>query len=200
MNNLFKFLCVASVSILAFSSCTKTDNSYEEELIRERERVDSTLNAQKNSLKIFAEQNFNNPILDTATGIWWELLAPNENETYEYKLANAGYLYVVPPTVKVIYKAELLSGAQVEGSLTPVEKIIGGGQGFPMAWQFAFYPKKLTYNSKEYPVGGFTAKGLKKGAKIRFVTSSVLAYDNVAKPNIPADSPLYYTIEITEIK
>ncbi|MHC8947367.1 FKBP-type peptidyl-prolyl cis-trans isomerase [Sphingobacterium hungaricum] len=199
MNYFIKFLSITSLIAVIFSSCNKSDD-FDNEYYKEQQRLDSTLNAQKNVLKTYAEENFTTPILDTATGIWWELLEENENDTYTYNLAYAGFLYVVPPTVKVIFSGELLNGVQVEGGTEPVEKIVGGSQGLPLAWQYAFYPRTLSYDGISRTVGGFTPKGLKLGAKIQFVTSSVWAYDNVAKGNIPADSPLHYTIEVTEIK
>ena len=78
--------------------------------------------------------------------------------------------------------------------------------GLILAWNYAFYPKTINQNVRDYEIGGLTEKGLQKGAIIEFVTPSPWAYDNSEQKNkngevtIPANSPLHFKIEVVDIK
>ena len=64
------------------------------------------------------------------------------------------------------------------------------------AWQIAFFPKKIG----DLNLGGLTVKGLSKGTKIRIITPSYWAYQNMSNSKIPANSSLDFTIEVVDIK
>ena len=49
-------------------------------------------------------------------------------------------------------------------------------------------------------LGGLTEKGLQKGSKIHIMAPSLYGYQNQAVGTIPANSPLDFVIEVTDIK
>lgn len=208
MKNFTKIFFGMLAIIIALASCSKSDDFSklaEEQRIKdsiENARIQNLLKEQAPQLKSFAIKNFTNPKLDTATGIWYDLIAEGDDASYAYQISSGGYLMY--PTAVVNYKVNLLNGAD-KGNLVDESK-----EGSPatftinrdriiLFWQFAFFPKKLSFQGNEVNIGGLTLKGLKKGSKIKAVAPSPFGYDQVAKDKVPANSPLYSEIEVLSI-
>lgn len=211
MKKLFKGFALVALAAITFSACNKNDFDFEKE--KEAARVrDSIENArikklialQAPELEAFAKKNFTNPQFDTTTGMWFEIVTENKDDSYQYKIDSYG---IVPPTVKVEYKGSLLTKMDKPFDETEKDKPreFSLGKTIP-AWQWAFLPKVFKYNGVEVKTSGLTAKGLKKGGKIRFVTPSPWGYDTQSlkdqngEISIPANSPLYFQIEVADIK
>ncbi|MEN5193984.1 FKBP-type peptidyl-prolyl cis-trans isomerase [Sphingobacterium faecium] len=208
MKNFIKTFFGMLAMIIAFASCSKSDDFsklVEEQRIKdsiENARIENLKKEQAPQLKSFAIKNFTNPKLDTATGIWYDLIAEGDDASYAYQISSGGYLLY--PTAVVNYKVNLLNGSD-KGTLVDESK-----EGSPatftinkerviLFWQFAFFPKKLSFQGKEVNIGGLTVKGLKKGSKIKAVAPSPFGYDQVVKDKVPANSPLYSEIEVISI-
>jgi len=210
MKQLNKLFFLIFGIIILFTACNKTDLA---ELEREQERQDSI--EQARIKKVIAEQApllkayVENPsngwttgrVLDTARGIWYEVLAQGQENSYTYKLNANGQIYA--PKIEAKYKGQLLNGTifdeTSDESANKKTFIFSLAQNIIPAWKIAFLPQKISYNGKSYPVNGLTSTGLKKGSKIRFVTPSPWAYDTKASDKIPANSPLVFEIEVVDI-
>ncbi|UIR56236.1 FKBP-type peptidyl-prolyl cis-trans isomerase [Sphingobacterium sp. SRCM116780] len=207
MKNFTKILFALLAVIIAFASCNKSDDFdklAEEQRIKDsinNARIQKLIKDQAPQLKLFATKNFVNPKLDSTTGIWYDLIAEGEEASYTYQFNSNGSLMF--PTVVTKYKVNLLNGqdkgALVDESKDDTPATFSVAQVIP-AWQIAFFPKKMSYNSKDINIGGLTSKGLKKGSKIKFVAPSPYGYDATVKDKVPANSPLYSEIEVTSIK
>lgn len=192
----FKLLLLALLAVVTVSSCMKNDYEqpdYEEDA----RRIDSTLKAQESILREYAAENFENPIEDTTFGIWYEVLE-NPTDTFEY-VSNGNTWKVVNADVK--YTGQLLDGTVFdEQTENPTQLVINGASnvssGVIYAWLVAFYPQSSNPNS----FSGLLKNGLQPGHKIRFVAPSPYCYDNQTMEDIPADSPLDFTIEVSEIR
>jgi len=204
MKNFTKTLCAMLAMIIALASCSKSDDFSklaEEQRIKdsiENERIQNILKTPQ--LKSFALKNFTNPKLDTAKGIWYDLITEGEDASYSYQFQSNGAL--VFPTAVTKYKVTLLNGEN-QGTLVDESKD-GTPATFTLdrviaAWQIAFFPKKMAFQGKEVNVGGLTIKGLKKGSKIKIVAPSYFGYDQTVKDKVPANSPLYSEIEVVSI-
>lgn len=191
----FKISLIALLAVVSVSSCMKDDNNYVDDSAAQRARIDSTLRAQKSILAEYAQENFENPVYNDSLQMWYEVITPATDNSFEYVIS--GYSFV-PVTATVKYKGELLNGTVFDESSTATAMTIGRGNWI-QAFERAFWPKKVTVNSVDfYP--GLTPDGLKKGQKIRFVAPSPWCYDTVVKDKIPANSPLVFTIEVVDIK
>lgn len=206
MKNFTKILFGMLAMIIALASCSKSDDFSklaEEQRIKdsiENARIQNILKTQAPQLKSFAMKNFTNPKLDTAKGIWYDLITEGEDASYTYQFQSNGAL--VFPTAVTKYKVTLLNGEN-QGTLVDESK-----EGTPAtftidrviaAWQIAFFPKKMSFQGKDVNVGGLTIKGLKKGSKIKIVAPSYFGYDQTVKDKVPANSPLYSEIEVVSI-
>lgn len=209
MKHTNKILFLLFGVLIAFSACNKTDF---DALQREQERQDSIQRARIK--KVLAEQEpilrayvqdpdngWTNPRRSDSTGIWYEVLAPGQSDSYTYKLNSVGQ--IVAPTVEVKYKGQLLNGTVFdETSDSVVNKKTfktSLGTNIIRAWVYAFIPNEFTYNGQRLPTYGLTGTGLKKGSKIRFVTPSPWGYDDKSVDKIPANSPLVFEIEVVDI-
>lgn len=224
MNNLSKLFFLFLLATVGMSSCSKSDNNqgdWAEEQRRQdslnRIRVDALLEEQAPILKDFAEEHIPGAVLDDSTGIWFKVHEPGEEGSYSNWLVSGsmGGLTLARPTVTVKYTGKLLDGKVFDETSAddPEDETrsfqIGSdrmGGGLIIAWNLAFYPKKMHINEKDYEIGGLTEKGLQKGSIIEFVAPSPYGYDNIEQKNkegevtIPADSPLHFYIEVTDIK
>ncbi|MEH6307638.1 FKBP-type peptidyl-prolyl cis-trans isomerase [Olivibacter sp. CPCC 100613] len=210
MKHTNKILFLLFGAVIAFSACNKTDF---DELQREQERQDSIervrieklIAEQTPLLKAYVEDKWENPIRDTTTGIWFEILAPGQQDSYTYKRNSMGQ--IVAPTIEVKYKGQLLNGTifgetSEESANNKTLKINLADQSrdiVVLAWHSAFLPKEIPYNGQNHRTGGLTANGLKKGSKIRFATPSPWGYDTRSRDKIPANSPLVFEIEVVNI-
>lgn len=205
INKLF-FLIFGVVILLA--ACNKNDDL--DRIAEEQRLQDSIENARRKKLideqapllRAYVEdpQNeFSNPVLDTTTGIWFEVLQPGQQDSYTYKLSTNG---LVAPTVEVKYKGQLLNGTvfdETDETSTNKKTLKISLAQVITAWQFAFLPRSIDYNGQSFPITGLSQHGLKKESKIRFVTPSPWGYDTDARDKIPANSPLVFEIEVVDI-
>ncbi|WP_437921035.1 FKBP-type peptidyl-prolyl cis-trans isomerase [Sphingobacterium sp. LRF_L2] len=204
MKKLLKFLFVFAIALAGFASCSKTDD-FDYEKAVEEERIKDSLNnvrikkliaEQAPELKAFADEHLTNGILHDSTGIWYEVIAAGDDASYDYSVSNG---YVVAPTLSVKYKGTLLNGNIFDEKTEDVKLSLAN---VIRSWQLLILPKTLRFNGYNYQLGGLTTNGFKKGAKLKLVTPSPYAYDTSASTDgkIPANSPLYFEIEISEIK
>lgn len=203
-NKLF-FLIFGTIIFLGACNKDNNDDWINEQLRRdsiENARIKKLIAEQAPSLKAYVENPSNgwtNPVIDTTFGIWFEVLAPGEESSYTYKL-NGNSL--IAPTVEVKYKGQLLNGTIFDQTdeTSPNKKTAKLSLAQVItAWRAAFFPKQISSNGQNYPIGGLTTNGLKKGSKIRFVTPSPWGYDTQARDKIPASSPLVFEIEVVDI-
>lgn len=204
MKKLFSILSFLFLATVFFTSCNKDDFDYEaaaKEQARqdsiERVRVDKLIQSQAASLKTFADNEMPGATLIDSLGIWFIIDNPGQEDSYTYSFNNNGQ--IIAPTVSVKYKGTLLNGTIFDQTETDKTATFNLG-GLIKAWQIAFLPKSITFNGTTYPIIGLTNTGLKKGSKIRFATSSPFGYDQKSSAKIPANSPLYFEIEVVDIK
>jgi FKBP-type peptidyl-prolyl cis-trans isomerase FkpA len=199
MNKLLSLFVLGITTVaLLFVSCNKNDDtpSYD---ATAHFKTDSTL------LKNYVDNKFPNAQYDSATGIWYEILAVGTG-SYSYKVVDSQNAKILKfsPTVK--YVGKLLNGNTFDqtetGKTTTFDIKINTGYQYPFdstiipAWIFAFAPKKIG----DMKLGGLTENGLQKGAKIHIMVPSMWAYGNRAMGKIPPNSPLDFVIEVVDIK
>ena len=186
-----KLLLVAFIAVFAISSCSKDSNDdgladYE----ANKKRIEALLKEQAPILKEYAEENFGeNAKMDSATGIWYEVVEQASDSTFEYTATGNSW---VPVNATINYKGELLDGTEFDAQddqAMDINNVIA-------AWLQIFYPK----NSNPNAFSGILPDGLLVGNKIRFVAPSPYCYDNKVSEKIPADSPLVFTVEVLKLK
>ncbi|MFD1768601.1 FKBP-type peptidyl-prolyl cis-trans isomerase [Sphingobacterium suaedae] len=210
MKKLTTLLVVIALAILGFSACSKSDDYDYQKALEEQRIKDSIDNVRKMklvteqaaALKAFADEHMPGATLDDSTGIWLQINAPGDNNSYGYKVDARGY--IIAPKITVKYKGTLLDGTVFDQTETDKTAEFSLG-GVIAAWQWAFLPANIRFNGNDYPTSGLTVNGLKKGAKFKIVTPSPWAYDTQAKSKegkviIPANSPLFFEIEVIDIK
>lgn len=169
--NLFSLVGVPLLSSVLVS-CYETAEMYSADNFKAREAPVIAEYVQGNEALDGAK-------LDTTTGIW-------------YLVEDAGsgdYPYEKYPYIKAKASGELLDGTifyQTEEE-NPLQSNL---LGMIEAWKIAFKPKMY---------GGLLEHGLQKGAKVKMVTPSPYAYRNAMNGLIPANSPLYFSIEVLDI-
>lgn len=214
MKKTFQVFGFIALIAIAFTSCKSNDFDFEKAKEEQRikdsiefARINKLLEEQAPELEAFAKAHFVNPVFDDSTGMWFEILAPGDDNSYNYSINSQG---IVAPNITVAYTGTLLNGKVFDetgldekGEKVTREFNLGN---MIKAWHWAFLPKSFKSNGQEIKTVGITAKGLKKGSKIRFVTPSPWAYDRNARKDkdgvetIPANSPLYFEVEVTAIK
>lgn len=210
MKKTIAYISIAFSFLFVIASCNKNDFDFEAELKEqqrrdsiERVRVKGIIENQAAGLKAFADEKIPGATLVDSLGIWFRVDAVGQVDSYTYTFnPNGG---ITAPEVTVKYKGTLLNGTvfdQTEEGKTVNFNLASTIQ----AWHIAFLPKTISYNGTVIPVTGLTTSGLKKGSKIQFITSSPWAYDTKevkdkdGKVTIPANSPLYFEIEVVDIK
>ncbi|MBE8722276.1 hypothetical protein C4F40_16240 [Sphingobacterium sp. Ka21] len=137
-------------------------------------------------------------------GFWFEVLeVPTEedDEAYTHELSSSGGL--VAPKVKVTYTASLLDGTEVQGETNgsfDFATFTSNSSVYNSVWFVSFFPKSIRKDGSDINIGGLTAKGLKKGSKIRVVSPSYWAFGANKVGDIPANSPLVYEFEVLTIE
>lgn len=230
MKKLLGIIVVAILGTTAITSCNKADdNDYQkqlEEAIQNDKKLDSLFSAEALEIQKYMRDNsetFLNPQEDTVTvrfqyiektikrGIWYSIEETGIEDSYEYKgqLVNSIYgTYFAPilPKVKLQYTAKLLNGTTVQSDVTGSSYNLSemAQQANPNiynnAWRLSFIPYIIKYNGTDEIVGGLTAKGLKKGSKIKVITPSYWAFGTRKVGDIPANSPLVYEFTVLEIE
>ena len=183
------FVVLAFVAT-AFTACMKDTEPFDYEAQFERE---------KSIISEYVATNIPDATFQESTGIWFEVLAEGEPDSYQYKFVNKGNS-LEAPIVRVKYKGVLLDGTQFD-AVSDNEGMRMSLSGVIAAWQYSFFPKEIFNDTGELvEVGGLTPGGLKKGSKIRFVTPSLWAYREYGQGKVPANAPLDFTIEVLEIE
>jgi FKBP-type peptidyl-prolyl cis-trans isomerase FkpA len=190
------FMGFAAIAFLIVS-CNKSDDApvYD---------ANAQFKTDSVTLKNYVSQNYPAAQYNSETGIWYEILAEGTGE-YVYKLTDTlnGKYLKYKPTVK--YVGKLLNGNVFDKTDTAIEFEIRTNTGYQYpfydsniipAWTFAFAPQKIG----DMKLGGLTEKGLQKGSKIHIMAPSLYGYQNQAVGTIPANSPLDFVIEVTDIK
>lgn len=221
MKKLFNLLFIAVLSTLTITSCKDNTTDIQDNTdayIKAEKALDSLFTEQGKMIKAYVGNNLANAKEDTVTvgfqylnkkikrGLWYEIINEPSDDLYEYKgqFVNTYYGYSfepILPKVKLIYTAKLLDGAIVqkdlEGSLYDLNTT--PNTIFNTAWKISFIPYLIKYNGKDEVFGGLTAKGLKKGSKIKVITPSYWAFGDKKVGDIPANSPLVYEFTVLEI-
>ncbi|MGO3194921.1 MAG: FKBP-type peptidyl-prolyl cis-trans isomerase [Sphingobacterium sp.] len=209
MKTLFKPFLLLALTVLALASCSKSDD-YDYEKAQEEARIQDSLNnvriqkvltEQAGDLEQFAKTNFETPVHHDSLGIWYDVVNPGEADPFSYIISGGR---VVSPKITVIYKGTLLDGTVFDESddkdtADKVETREFDLSRMIKAWQSAFLPKVVNYNGYSIPMAGLTTEGLRKGSVIKFVTPSPWAYDAKELEKIPANSPLYFEMEVVDI-
>ncbi len=199
MKNL-KFIFLTLLSVATLSSCLKNDIQDDYDYEAEAKRIDSVYKAQKPILAAYAAEKLGpEAIYNDSTQMWYKILAPATDNSYEYTINNG---YFVTPRATVKYKGEFLDGTVFdEPSLQQIFTL--NSNSIISAWLYAFYPKTVVYNGQTYHTG-LVPNGLKKGHKIIFVAPSPICYDKAGKKggtkDIPANTPLVFTVEVINIE
>ncbi|MGN0002579.1 MAG: FKBP-type peptidyl-prolyl cis-trans isomerase [Sphingobacterium composti] len=219
MKNLFGLFAAVAIIASSFTSCNKSDDfDYVGEFTKQEKSIDSLLSSQKTKIEEYVDTHFGtNAIEDTTKyrfqylnktvkrGIWYEIINPATDNSYEYKL-NSAQTGVVYPTWKLKYKVNLLtSETPVFSDLEGSNYTLSGSNAnslFTEAWVISLFPAKYKVNGQDINYIGLTKDGIKKGSKIRVIVPSIYAYgaQGLSSKNIPANSPLVYEFEVLEIQ
>jgi len=183
-------LVLGALIALGLSSCIKDGETFDWRAQYEIE---------KPIIEEYAKTHMNAPQLHETTGIWYEIVSPGETGSFTYKASF--------PTVYVNYVGELLNGDEFDSDDSAAgAKFSISNNGIIPAWQIAFFPKEIKFDEKGEPLdkpiefGGITSEGLQKGAVIKFVTPSYLAYGQQNSNTVPANSPLYFEVKVIDIE
>lgn len=141
--------------------------------------------------------------------MYYRILNAGNPESYRYKaIPNTqvpGGYQMEFPKLKLRYSGKLLSSNTVVHKNQKDEGDEISMLNIPLAWAYALAPRQIRYDKDNNPiqqpieVGGITSEGLKAGARIRIVSPSYLLYGNNSLGQIPANSPMYYEIEVVDI-
>ncbi|WP_134091537.1 hypothetical protein [Olivibacter sp. XZL3] len=110
MKHANKILFLLFGALIVFSACDKNDfDEIQRENARQdsitRARIQKALAEQEPILRAYVQDPGNgwiNPRRNDSTGIWYEVLAAGQSDSYTYKLNSLGQ--IVAPTVEVKYK------------------------------------------------------------------------------------------------
>lgn len=182
---LFKFILVV-LTVLSVSSCMKDTPQFD---------FEARLAEEKIMIREYVAENYPNAIESTEyPGIWYDITSEGESGSYTYRV-NDNINQLIIPTITTRYKVKLLNGTQVDENQSEAGWSSKLNEVIP-AWQIAFLPKSID----EHDLGGLTESGLQKGAELILITPSYYAYANQQRPNIPANSPLVFQLEVLDIE
>ncbi|MEN5056156.1 FKBP-type peptidyl-prolyl cis-trans isomerase [Sphingobacterium kitahiroshimense] len=191
MKNFTKIFFGMLAMIIALASCSKNDDNYFD--------ANKQFELEAQSIKTFVSSKLPLAVLDTNSGIWYQMISEGDG-VYQY-IAKDSTIYgqtkkvPVAPKISVRYTGQLLDGTVFDQNQSQ-EGMTGFLTQYIPAWQIAFFPKKIG----DLNLGGLTVKGLSKGTKIRIITPSYWAYQNMSNGKIPSNSPLDFMIEVVDIK
>jgi len=159
---------------------------------------------EKPLIKSYANTNYPEMVYSNdETGIWYELLEQGEEDSYEYKTQDVINNYgqtvkaIKMPTITIRYTGKLISNNSVfDSNIDKQEPLVSKLDDLIPAWYFTFIPKSI--GSSQF--GGLTPNGLQKGSVIRIITPSYYGYGNRNMGTIPPNSPLFFEIEVLDIK
>ncbi len=179
----FRTMLVAVLAVsLSLTSCMKDVDVYD---------LQGRLELEKQMIEEYVEENMPNALFSEETGIWYELIAEGEPNSYEYKTIGVGG-NLEAPIISVKYRVELLNGVLIEENVKGMQSSLAN---MIPAWQIMFLPKVVNGMNTT----GLTEHGMQKGSHVRFVTPSPWAYRDAENGNIPPNSPLYFEIEVLDI-
>ena len=192
-------LVLGALIAMGFSSCIKDGETYD---------PTAQYEIEKPLIEAYVAEHMTNPEYKDVSGfrVYFEIIEEGTPDSYKYKVTeNAGNPALVPAEVIASYEGRLVSDNSAFESKEDQKFIVPNN--VIAAWQLAFLPNKLRYDDNgellDEPItfGGLTEEGLQAGSVIRIVTPSYWAYQNVSQGNdIPANSPLYFEISVSEIK
>lgn len=192
--NLVRPLFFLTILSFLFVSCAKEEAMFD---------PIAQFELEKPEIKAYANANY--PDMEYSsdtTGIWYEVVNSGTPDSYEYKVVDTINYYgqavkaLRMPTITVKYVGKLIKDNSIFDSNQTEAGYTSKLNDLISAWQIAFVPKSVG----TFSYGGLTAKGLQKGSKIRIVTPSYYAYGNRNSGKIPANSPLFFEIEVIDIK
>lgn len=144
--------------------------------------------------------------------LYYEVVNTGDPASYQYKTVpnpnNPSQDMVELPDLTLIFEGSLIQSNDVVHSNEDAEgdEVSLSRNNLPTAWQAALLPQEIRYDEDGEPlsepieIGGITRDGLKAGGIIRIVSPSYLLYGNSSFGNIPANSPMYYEIEVVNIE
>ena len=192
---------LAALIATGLSSCIKDGETYDPAAEYEIE---------KPLIEAYVDEHLDVPQYKDIQGfrIYFEIIDPGNPGSYQYKVGqhpnNPAQQVIIPAEAIVSYEGRLVKGNQAFETKEDVEFIIPGN--VIDAWLLAFMPDEIRYDEEgqllDEPIefGGLTDEGLQPGSVIRIVTPSYWAYRNTSPdPSIPANSPLYFEITVSEI-
>ncbi|TDQ75745.1 FKBP-type peptidyl-prolyl cis-trans isomerase [Sphingobacterium yanglingense] len=189
------------ISLLVLvSSCNKNQETFDPV---------AQLEVEKPIIEAYVKKNYPNAVQHETTGIWYEVMESPEEANYKYPLKDTLNQKWIWTEGTINYKGKLISNGTIfdqtkdpaVGTELPLYMSLTSGQGSVItAWLMAFYPKKVTVESKEINLGMIFEKGAQEGAKFRIITPSYYAYGNRAAGSIPANSPLEFEIEVLKLR
>ncbi len=191
--NFIKQLFCLTIIISLFTACTKESNVFD---------PIAQFESEKPIIKSYVNSNYPEMTLNDTTGIWFEIVDEGMPNSYEYKVVDTTNMYgqtvkaLRMPTITVRYTGKLISDNSVFDSNTTTAGLTSKLNNLIGAWQLAFIPKDIG----EFKFGGLTPSGLQIGSKIRIVTPSYYGYGASQQGKIPANSPLFFEIEVVNIK
>lgn len=180
---------VALFAVASFSGCIKESEPYDLEL---------QYGLDKDRIEAYNAQNFPGAIfheVEDGIGIWYQVETSGTPGDYQYKLIGEGENKLIEaPIIKVRYVGKLLDGTVFDKNETEsgVELRLAR---LITAWRIMFLPRTIDGAQ----IGGVLPYGLHPGAKVRFVAPSIFGYANSSQKNIPANSPLEYTVEVLDV-
>ncbi|MGV3764156.1 FKBP-type peptidyl-prolyl cis-trans isomerase [Parapedobacter sp.] len=181
-------LVLGALVAMGLSSCIKDGEPYDPE---------AQYALEKPVIEEYVLANMPGAILHEETGIWYEIVSPGTAGSFNYK--------TVYPNVYVNYVGELLNGTEFDSDDSASGAKLNLGNTI-LAWQAVFFPTEIRYDengellTEPHVFGGITGDGLQKGAVIRFVTPSKLAYAQRSNGTIPANSPLFFEVKLVDIE
>lgn len=196
-------LVLGLIMAMGLSSCIKEGDTFD---------LNAQYEIEKPVIEAYAKEHLDAPQYKDIQGkrVWFEVVVPGNPTSYQYKVSesssNPGQQLLIPAEAIVSYEGRLVNNNTVFESKEDQKFIISLNSIIP-AWQLAFFPEEFRYDEDgellDEPIefGGLTDEGLKVGSVIRIVTPSYWAYQNVSQgSSIPANSPLFFEITVSEIK
>ena len=196
----FNFIIASLIVAVGFAACSKDDTEYYE--------YEKFLALEATPIEEYADSVANvmgKEAVWDSTGIWYIVEEEGLQDStvegyYKYNINNAGNIEV--PRVSANYTGKLIYTNSVFAQSAKLQdeslaRLIS-------AWQLAFLPKFIEDKKGEMQRNnislGILELGLQKGSKVRIFVPSPYGYANSTQPNIPANSPLDFAIEVLEVK
>src|SRR5690606_33805453 len=196
----FNLIIASLIVAVGFAACSKDDTEYYD--------PQKYFTLEASAIEDYADSvasAMGKEAVWDSTGIWYILEEEGLQDStadgfYKYNINNANQIEV--PRISVKYSGRLINtGAAFATDQTMNnQSLVNLIQG----WHFAFLPKfiedKKGVMQRNYLSIDILELGLQKGSKVRIFLPSPFGYANSTQPNIPANSPLDFHIEVLEVK